>query len=89
MILASSNIDTDVLDDRSSSESRSRKLITNAWIAKFEQSYQKAKLTFGNSPDFDDINAIYEKRKFIEDEQRVLESCYLCLQFGSVLCFYC
>lgn len=63
MILASSNIDTDVLDDRSSSESRSRKLITNAWIAKFEQSYQKAKLAFGNSPDFDDINAIYEKRK--------------------------
>lgn len=63
MILASSNIDTDVLDDRSSSESRSRKLITNAWIAKFEQSYQKAKLAFGDSPEFNDIKEIYDKRQ--------------------------
>lgn len=63
MILASTNIDTDALDSNGSSDSISQKLVTNAWIAKFEQSYQKAKIAFGDSPEFNDIQEIYDKRQ--------------------------
>ena len=50
MILASSNIDE-----------RPNKNVFNAWIAKFEQCYQKAKLSFKQESDFVKIQAIYEK----------------------------
>lgn len=50
MILASSNIDE-----------RPNKEVFDAWIAKFEQSYQKAKLSFKQESDFVKIQAIYEK----------------------------
>ncbi len=50
MILASSNIDE-----------RPNKEVFNAWIAKFEQCYQKAKLSFNQESDFVKIQAIYEK----------------------------
>lgn len=50
MILASSNIDE-----------HPNKEVFNAWIAKFEQCYQKAKLSFKQESDFIKIQAIYEK----------------------------
>ncbi|MGN1306572.1 MAG: zinc ribbon domain-containing protein [Faecousia sp.] len=50
MILASSNIDE--LPNRN---------VYNAWIAKFEQCYQKAALSFKQESDFVKIEAIYEK----------------------------
>jgi len=50
MILASSNIDE-----------RPNTAVFNAWIAKFEQCYQKAKLSFKQESDFVKIQAIYEK----------------------------
>lgn len=50
MILASSNIDE-----------HPNKEVFKAWIAKFEQCYQKAKLSFGQENDFVKIQAIYEK----------------------------
>lgn len=50
MILASSNIDEHL-----------NKNVFNAWIAKFEQCYQKAKLSFKQENDFVKIQAIYEK----------------------------
>ena len=50
MILASSNIDE-----------HPNKNVFNAWIAKFEQCYQKAKLSFKQENDFVKIQAIYEK----------------------------
>ena len=50
MILASSNIDE-----------HPNKIVFNAWIAKFEQCYEKAKLSFNQEADFIKIQAIYEK----------------------------
>lgn len=32
-----------------------------AWIAKLEQAYQKAKLSFGNTPEFQYLNQLYRK----------------------------
>lgn len=50
MILVSSNIDE-----------HPNKEVFDAWIAKFEQCYEKAKLSFKQEADFVKIRAIYEK----------------------------
>lgn len=57
MILASSNIDENIFYDSSQKE------ITTAWIAKFEQAYQKAQFTLKDNPDFQQIKSIYDKKK--------------------------
>jgi hypothetical protein len=48
IILAASNIDG--IDD-----------LSKAWLAKSEQAYQKAKLVFGNSSDFQSVHNIFEE----------------------------
>lgn len=50
MILASTNI-----------AGETQRIVFEAWLAKFEQCYQKAKLLFGDDNDFNRIQAIYEK----------------------------
>lgn len=50
MILASSNID-----------SNTDKRVSDAWLAKMEQSYQKGKLLFGNDLDFPEIERAYTR----------------------------
>jgi len=59
MILASTNI-----------TGESRKAVFDAWLVKFDQSYQKAKLVFGNDDDFAKIQTIYEKtsRQIIKEK---------------------
>lgn len=54
MILASSNFETE-----SSREGNIQKEISQAWSAKIEQSYQKARLLFGNDEDFLKIQNVY------------------------------
>ena len=60
MILASSNIANGV-----SSE------LNEAWRTKFEQCYQKAKMVFGNSEDFDQIQELYNSTQRQVNRQRV------------------
>ena len=68
-ILASSNIDTDIMsisNDRQygfNNTKENNRLIsrTKAWIAKEEQVYQKAKISFGTDPDFSKIQNIYDQ----------------------------
>ncbi len=66
ILLAASNIDVSVLDPSWNSISMpnwaSRNIVSEAWISKFEQSYEKAKLSFGNGPDFQQIEAIHTKK---------------------------
>lgn len=52
MILASTNINEQPIND-----------VFEAWIIKFEQCYQKAKLSFRQESDFVKIQAIYEKTR--------------------------
>ena len=69
MILASSNINTSAIEAENSSDAGANseeelnaiKARNDAWIAKVEQVYHKAKLSFGSDPDFEKIQAIYEK----------------------------
>ncbi len=63
MILASSNVDVSIYgwgDQGVITESR--KAVSEAWIAKMEQVYEKAKLTFGNAPEFQNIEKSYLKK---------------------------
>lgn len=60
LVLASSNINMQRYNTDSISESE--KAVSDAWEAKFEQAYEKAKLSFGNTPEFKEIQAIYDKK---------------------------
>lgn len=69
MILASSNINTTAIAAESSydagansvEELNAIKNRNEAWIAKVEQVYRKAQLSFGSDPDFEKIQNIYDK----------------------------
>ena len=68
MILASSNIDTSLYENN---DTTIEKRVSNAWIAKTEQVYNKAKLAFGTEPDFANIQKIYEsKMKQVKKSKR-------------------
>lgn len=74
MILASSNIDIKLygLGDKGVITTSQRE-VSDAWLAKFEQAYEKAKLTFGETLDFQNIQKIYEQTiKKIKKEKRKL-----------------
>lgn len=61
LILASSNINLQRYNDFDAI-SESEKAVSDAWQAKFEQAYEKARLSFGDMPEFKKIHAIYEKK---------------------------
>lgn len=57
LVLASSNINMK-LEPSSPEEA-----VSDAWEAKFEQAYEKAKLSFGHTQEFEKIQALYTKKK--------------------------
>lgn len=63
MVLASTNI-----------ANEPQKVMLEAWIAKFEQSYQKAQMLFGSDSDFSNIQSIYTKTKNQIYNARLLHS---------------
>lgn len=73
MILAASNIDLKLygVENRAAINSPQR-LISDAWLAKFEQAYEKARFSFSGYPDFMNIiKEIYEKKMIqLEEEKR-------------------
>lgn len=62
MVLASANIDMSVYGFNSSSLPAAQKAISDAWRAKFEQAYKKAKLSFGKEPSFVNISLLYSQK---------------------------
>lgn len=70
LLLALPNIDNQIIQKRiwigvsaSQAEFKSRKIIAQAWLAKFEQVYQKARIAFGNDADFRMIQDIFDDNK--------------------------
>ena len=61
LVLASSNINLQRYNDFDQI-TMSQKAVSDAWEAKFEQAYEKAKLSFGNSSDFSKIQDLYDKK---------------------------
>lgn len=62
IVLSYSNINTDIYDTGGNQfkENDARLAISNAWKAKLEQAYQKAKLVFAGDPRLSDIQAMYD-----------------------------
>ena len=61
LILSKSNIDVDVYqNDSPMMKSDARVAVSDAWRAKFEQAYQKAKLVFAGDPRMVEIEKMYE-----------------------------
>lgn len=59
MILASSNIDESAYENNNNPTAKE---VSNAWIAKTDQVYQKAKLSFGSDPEFARIQEMYDSK---------------------------
>ena len=55
MILASSNIDLDAYDSASGGLKNARQEVSNAWVSKMEQAYQKACIICKDDPEFKKI----------------------------------
>ena len=67
-VLAVSNIDPDAFSTMNNPNmyDSSKKAVSNAWMAKFEQAYQKGQLMFGNTPELLNLHQMYvEKKKAI------------------------
>lgn len=63
LILSKSNIDVDVYqNDSPMMKSDARVAVSDAWRAKFEQAYQKAKLVFAGDPRMVEIEKMYENQ---------------------------
>ncbi|MBQ9142235.1 MAG: zinc ribbon domain-containing protein [Lachnospiraceae bacterium] len=61
LIMASSNIDMQRHYDIDGVD-EDRQAISDAWEAKFEQAYNKAKLSFSREPEFREMDAIYKQK---------------------------
>lgn len=61
LILASSNINIDMYDSGTIRPTDVRLAVSDAWRAKFDQAYQKAKLVFAGDSKLIEIEKIYEK----------------------------
>ena len=89
LILSVSNIDVDSYEnDNQLRRNDARLAVSDAWKAKFEQAYQKAKLLFENDPQLIDIEKLYEKtNKSIKNAKRKTWK-ILGITFGVILIVY-
>lgn len=89
IILASSNIDMKVYGVNSQQYQTlnpTQREISDAWLAKYEQAYQKARLMFGGTQDFLNIQNMYEqKMKEIQKRKRQLPLLIIGCVGGSLL----
>lgn len=81
LILASSNVTTmqNMFDVQSS---YSKVAVCEAWEAKFEQVYNKAKLTFGEEKEFEKIQEIYRKMQISVWKKNVAQAIRGFLRFA-------
>lgn len=62
LIMSESNIDIEMYDDGGNQfkKNDARRAVSDAWKAKFEQAYQKAKILFAGDPRFAEIQILYD-----------------------------
>lgn len=71
MILAAGFIDAKVIAGKKAAEDVSE-IVMKAWLSKFEQTFQKAHLSFGEDPDFKKILKLYEDKMSDIESERTL-----------------
>lgn len=87
LVLASSNIN-ERRDSIWEPLNESEKAVSDAWKAKFEQAYEKAKLLFGGSIEFQNIESFYQsKNKQIKDKRFKSVFSYIAFFVGIFLFF--
>ena len=69
LIMAVSNIDVKLYGNDDSSRNRR---LSDAWLSKAEQTYHKAKLSFGNDPDFEQIELMYVQKMNAVKKHKIL-----------------
>lgn len=65
-VMAISNVDPDVFSTMSMSNpynNAPKQAISNAWLSKFEQAYQKGRLMFGDSAELENMHSLYVRKK--------------------------
>lgn len=91
MILASSNIDLKVYGfnrQQYQMSNPAQREISDAWLAKFEQAYQKAKISFGTTAEFQKFQNIYDKKNNeISKEKKKVIYIILAIIGGVILYF--
>ena len=89
IILASSNIDMKVYGVNSQQYQMlkpAQREISDAWLAKYEQAYQKAQLMFGGTKYFSNVESMYERKmKEIQRKKWQYPMLIIGLIAGSVL----
>ena len=93
MILASSNIDLKLYGmayDSSQFQgimTASQRAVSDAWLSKFEQAYQKANLMFGSSQEFLNVQIMYQqKMKEISKKKKQFPIFIVCCFLSLPLC---
>jgi RNA polymerase subunit RPABC4/transcription elongation factor Spt4 len=61
IILSKSNVDGDLYESGKESTHASARAVSDAWKSKFEQAYQKAKMAFGNDPEFQRVQILHDQ----------------------------
>ena len=91
VVLAAANIDMKVYGLNSQQYQNfnpERREISDAWLAKFEQAYQKAQLMLGGSQEFINIQNLYnQKMKEIKKMKRQVPTLVLSI-VGGLIAFY-
>lgn len=64
-VMAIANVDPDVFSTMSTNpySNAPKQAISNAWLSKFEQAYQKGRLMFGDSPELENMHSLYVAKK--------------------------
>ena len=86
MILASSNINVELYGETNlTPENEVLKAVSDAWVAKFEQAYQKAQFSFSGTPAFAQIQKIYANKTNELNKQKKRKTLALPLALGILL----
>lgn len=97
-VWAISNVDPSVFStmNTSPSNNEAKRAISNAWLTKFEQAYQKGRLMFGSIPELENMYSLYiAKKKSIKTKKNgvwivrgIVGGVLTILSILSIIAFY-
>lgn len=89
IILASSNINLERYDEQGEL-SESQKAVSDAWLSKLEQAYEKARVSFGYAKEFAKMEELYKKRNAqIENAKKRKKKSYIKSEIMGGIGFFC
>lgn len=86
-VLAISNVDPDVFskfNNPNPYNTAAEQSISNAWLSKFEQAFQKGRLMFGDSPELENLHSLYVKKKRTINRKKNIVWIMLAILYGVI-----